>query len=107
MAGKHGSQVEMRHSSRVRVRWGERPKTIKRRRTRARDLDRVLYTLAEGLRVVSVLLWPYLPASTGKLLDALGAPDVALAGAQLGAGSLGRIGTLEVLYPKSVEPEPA
>ena len=52
----------------------------------AGTLDRVLGTLAEGLRVVSVLLWPYLPASTGKLLDALGAPDVALAGAQLGAG---------------------
>jgi methionyl-tRNA synthetase len=73
----------------------------------AGTLDRVLGTLAEGLRVVSVLLWPYLPASTGKLLDALGAPDVALAGAQLGAGSLGRVDPLEVLYPKSVEPEPA
>ncbi len=73
----------------------------------AATLDRALGTLAEGLRVVSVLLWPYLPASTAKLLDALGAPDVALAGAQLGAGTLGRVSTLEVLYPKSVEPEPA
>ena len=32
---------------------------------RAGELDRVLATLAEGLRVVSVLLHPYLPDSTG------------------------------------------
>ena len=30
---------------------------------RAGDLDRVLRTLAEGMRCVTVLLWPYLPAS--------------------------------------------
>ncbi len=41
---------------------------------RAEDLDRVLRTLAEGLRVVTVLLWPYLPASAERLLAALGAP---------------------------------
>jgi methionyl-tRNA synthetase len=75
--------------------------------TQRQALDQVLYTLAEGLRVVSVLLWPYMPASTGKLLDALGAPDVALAGARLGAGALGRVDSLEVLFPKSAEPEPA
>ncbi len=43
---------------------------------RAGDLDRVLRTLAEGLRSVTVLLWPYLPASAERLLDALGAPDL-------------------------------
>ena len=42
---------------------------------RARDLDEVLASLAEGLRVVSVLLVPYLPVSTERLLDALGAED--------------------------------
>ena len=36
--------------------------------SRAGDLDRVLGTLIEGLRVVSVLLHPYLPASTETLL---------------------------------------
>ena len=35
----------------------------------------MLRTLAEGLRGVTVLLWPYLPASAERLLDALGAPD--------------------------------
>ena len=54
---------------------------------RAEDLDRVLRTLAEGLRVVTVLLWPYLPASAERLLAALGAPELSLAGAELGAGS--------------------
>ena len=44
----------------------------------------MLRTLAEGLRVVAVLLWPYLPASAERLLGALGAPDLSLAGAELG-----------------------
>ncbi len=74
---------------------------------RADDLDRVLATLVEGLRVVSVLLWPYLPASTEKLLQALGAPDVALAGARLGAGAIGRVTLLQPLFPKSADAEPA
>jgi methionyl-tRNA synthetase len=54
---------------------------------RADDLDRVLATLAEGLRVVTVLLHPYLPAGTQRLLDALGAPETDLAGARLGEGA--------------------
>ncbi len=70
---------------------------------RAGELDRVLGTLMEGLRVVSVLLWPYLPASTEKLLAALGMPDVALAGARLGAGIVGRVAPIEPLFPKDVE----
>ncbi|HYM46532.1 MAG TPA: methionine--tRNA ligase [Solirubrobacteraceae bacterium] len=77
---------------------------------RADELDRVLRTLVEGLRVASVLLWPYLPASTHKLLQALGAPDVALACARLGAGAAGRVESIAPLFPKdpkSAESEPA
>ena len=44
---------------------------------RAEDLDRVLGTLIEGLRVVSTLLHPYLPASTERLLAALEEPVLA------------------------------
>jgi methionyl-tRNA synthetase len=44
---------------------------------RARDLDRVLGTLIEGLRIVTTLLHPYLPASTERLLEALDAPVLA------------------------------
>jgi len=43
---------------------------------RAGDLDRVLGSLVAGLRVVTVLLQPYLPASTERLLQALDAPVV-------------------------------
>jgi methionyl-tRNA synthetase len=67
---------------------------------RAADLDCVLRTLAEGLRAVTVLLWPYLPASTEQLLHALGAPDLAFAGAALGAGRIERVTPIEPLFPK-------
>jgi methionyl-tRNA synthetase len=67
---------------------------------RADDLDRVLATLAEGLRVVTVLLHAYLPASTQRLLDALGAPDIGLTGAELGGGSVVRVEQIEPLFPK-------
>jgi methionyl-tRNA synthetase len=68
---------------------------------RAEDLDRVLGTLVEGLRVVAVLLWPYLPASSERLLAALGSPDLSLKGATLGAGRIERVSTIESLFPKS------
>ncbi len=67
---------------------------------RAADLDGVLATLAEGLRVVTVLLWPYLPASAERLLDALGAPELSLAGAHFGAGAMERVSSIESLFPK-------
>ena len=44
-------------------------------RARERDeLTRVLASLAEGLRLVTVLLNPYMPAKTATLLAALGRP---------------------------------
>jgi methionyl-tRNA synthetase len=67
---------------------------------RAGDLDRVLRTLAEGLRAVTVLLWPWLPDSAAKLLDALGAPDLSLAGAALDGARVQRVTALEPLFPK-------
>jgi methionyl-tRNA synthetase len=64
-------------------------------------LDETLASLAEGLRVVTVLLHAYMPASTAKLLAALGRPDVSYAGAALGAGGWdGEVGALEPLFPK-------
>jgi methionyl-tRNA synthetase len=67
---------------------------------RGEELEMVLRTLAEGLRSVAVLLWPYMPASCERLLGALGAPDVAVAGAQPGAGAIARVSALEPLFPK-------
>jgi methionyl-tRNA synthetase len=67
---------------------------------RAADLDRVLRTLAEGLRVVSVLLHPYLPDATEKLLAALAAPELSFAGAAFGTGEIRQAQKLEPLFPK-------
>jgi methionyl-tRNA synthetase len=79
------------------------PWTLAKDPQRAGDLDGVLASLAEGVRVVSLLLVPYLPASAERLLDALGAEDRTLAAARLGAGlsAPGRpVGELEPLFPK-------
>jgi methionyl-tRNA synthetase len=64
-------------------------------------LDQALVSLAEGLRVISVLLAPYMPASTGKLLDALGAPELSLPGAAFAArGGRRPVTELAPLFPK-------
>jgi methionyl-tRNA synthetase len=65
------------------------------------ELQTTLRSLAEGLRVVGVLLTPYIPESTAKLLDALGAPDTELAGAEYGAHPGGQaVSKLAPLFPK-------
>jgi methionyl-tRNA synthetase len=74
---------------------------------RSSELDRALATLAEGLRVVSVLLHPYMPACTERLLATLGAPDTSIACARYGAGSIAHVGALEALFPKIDAPASA
>ncbi len=83
------------------------PWTLAKDPQRGEDLDEVLASLAAGVRVVSLLLIPYLPASTERLLDALGVEDRSLAAASLGARPpAGRdaatrpVGELEPLFPK-------
>jgi methionyl-tRNA synthetase len=70
---------------------------------RAQELDGVLCTLVAGLRVLAVLLHPYLPASTDRLLTALGCEDRSLAAARWDSTqALGEpIGQLDSLFPKS------
>jgi methionyl-tRNA synthetase len=63
-------------------------------------LDLVLASLAEGLRVLAVLLWPYLPASSERLLAGLGASDLSLAGAGFEGGNLRRVSAIGSLFPK-------
>jgi methionyl-tRNA synthetase len=79
------------------------PWVIAREQERAEELDRVLRTLVEGLRTLTVLLWPYLPASCERLLAALGAPERSLAGAVLGAGRVERVRALDSLFPKDAQ----
>ena len=76
------------------------PWVLAKDEARAGELDRVLRSLAEGIRVVTVLLWPYLPSSAERLLEALGAGDLALRGAELGAGSITQVQAIESLFPK-------
>jgi methionyl-tRNA synthetase len=71
----------------------------------AGELDIVLASLAEGLRVLTVLLQPWLPDTSERLLAALGTPDVALEAAQLGARRVGAVEAIGPLFPK--DPAPA
>ncbi len=70
------------------------------------DLDRVLYNLAEGLRVVTLLLAAYMPEASGRLLAALGEDSLALAdfGSRPGGAAVERIAPL---FPKLEAREPA
>jgi methionyl-tRNA synthetase len=76
-----------------------RPWDLAKDPAHAADLDRVLYGLTEGLRVLALLLDPYIPVSAGKLLDALGEEGRKLAdfGSRGGGQSVARI---EQLFPK-------
>lgn len=64
-------------------------------------LDETLATLAEGLRVVTVLLHPYIPETVEKLLAALDKPSLDFAGAQFAAHGWGTpVAAIEPLFPK-------
>src|SRR3954452_21282099 len=68
---------------------------------KAAELSATLRSLAEGLRVITVLLTPYIPESAGKLLEALGAPDTSLETARYGAHPGGQgVEKLAPLFPK-------
>jgi methionyl-tRNA synthetase len=70
-------------------------------------LDRVLYSLAEGLRFVSVLVHPYMPESAGRLLEALAQDDLSVESAAFGAKPGGaQTGELAPLFPR-IEPAAA
>jgi methionyl-tRNA synthetase len=67
----------------------------------AQELDVVLASLAEALRVISVLLAPYLPQATVTLLSALGTPGLALSTANFAThGSGARVQAIEPLFPR-------
>ena len=66
------------------------------------ELDVVLASLVEAVRVISVLLSPYIPQGASKLLAALGAESVAIERArfaQRGDGTL--VQELAPLFPRS------
>ncbi len=80
------------------------PWKLAKEESEAARLDEVLYSLTEGIRVVSVLLHPYVPGAATRLLEALGqegpealALERAVPGAVAGGAS---VGELEPLFPK-------
>jgi methionyl-tRNA synthetase len=77
------------------------PWTLAKDEAQAGALDQTLASLAEGLRAVTVLLHPYMPLTTRKLLAALGRETLAYDGAALGAKGWGSdVSALEPLFPK-------
>jgi methionyl-tRNA synthetase len=67
----------------------------------ADQLDEVLASLHEGVRTISVLLHPYIPASAEKVLAALGTPAVDYGAATFAAtGSGVGVETIPPLFPK-------
>jgi methionyl-tRNA synthetase len=64
-------------------------------------LDQTLASLAEGLRSISVLLHPYMPASTERLMGALACESFDYATANFARrGNGAAVVTLEPLFPK-------
>jgi methionyl-tRNA synthetase len=72
--------------------------------SKAAELDATLRSLAEGLRVTTVLLSPYIPETAEKLLAALGEPGLELASAEYGRRPGGnRVEKIPPLFPKPAE----
>ena len=73
---------------------------------KADDLDRVLFDLADGLRVLAIVLAPYLPETTPRILEALG-QDATLDWEQVRAGKTRAaegIAPAEPLFPRVDSP---
>ncbi len=80
-----------------------RPWDLAKDESQAERLDEVLRSLAEGLRVVTLALLPFIPEASEKLLDALAEPGRGLAafGSRTGDFTTERI---EPLFPKLEPP---
>jgi methionyl-tRNA synthetase len=86
----------------------EQPWQLSKDDAQAERLDEVLYTVAEGLRVVSVLLHPFIPESAERLLAALGREDLSIDLARFGALPGGAtVGELGQLFPRVEAEAPA
>jgi methionyl-tRNA synthetase len=86
----------------------EEPWKLAKDPAQAERVDQVLYTLAEGLRVVSVLLHAFMPGKSEQLLAALGREDLSLDDARLGAVPGGaKVGELGQLFPRVEAEAPA
>ncbi len=77
------------------------PWELARDQNSAGRLDETLASLAEGVRVISVLLHPYMPGTTQRLLETLGSVDVSFGRAVFAErGSGATVSELQPLFPK-------
>ena len=77
------------------------PWTLAKNPAKAERLRTVLWTLGEALRVIGVLLDPFLPQAAGKIRGAIGAPSPSLADATWGGLAAGaRVQKLSGLFPR-------
>jgi methionyl-tRNA synthetase len=77
------------------------PWQLAKQEANAGELDVTLRSLAEGLRVVTVLLAPYIPETAEKLLAALGQTDGTIEGARYGTLPGGQtVERVPPLFPK-------
>ena len=77
------------------------PWTLAKDPAKAERLRAVLWTLGESLRVIGVLLDPFLPEAAGKIRGAIGAPAPSLAAAAWGGLVAGaRVQKLSGLFPR-------
>jgi len=75
--------------------------------TKAARLDEVLYNLAETCRVLAVLLWPFIPATSEKIyaqLGLVGSPDRLAASTWGGLTAGHTIGEPSPLFPRKDQP---
>jgi methionyl-tRNA synthetase len=77
------------------------PWKLAREESSAAELDTTLASLAEGIRVLSVLLVPFIPSSAAGLLEAIGADQTEYESAVFaGTGSGARVTPIEPMFPK-------
>lgn len=69
---------------------------------RAAELDQILYTLAEVCRIVAVLLWPVMPATSEKMQQQLGftSTTIRLSEAETPIAADQKIGEMFPLFPR-------
>ncbi|UUY05826.1 methionine--tRNA ligase [Svornostia abyssi] len=76
------------------------PWALAKDEAQAGQLDVVLATLTDGLRVIGLLLHPWLPATVDTLFAALGVDDLSLDGATMRAGAVTHVTKIAPLFPK-------
>lgn len=62
--------------------------------------DEVLYSLVDSIRIVSVLLWPFIPSASKKINEQFSFPAPDLKNAKFNKAKSGRIKQAEILFKK-------